>query len=139
MLRFLITVAIIAGVWYVGDAIMDKYRSVQTQSGNSPAQSTTAPAPAPASAGPLPGMPDRLQASLDAAQSQGPAAMKRWLDANAKHVQDPALGNIELEYAVMVSRQNFAGAREIYRKVKARTPANSPLQPKLKRLAATYE
>lgn len=141
MLRFLITAAIIGAIWYVGDAIMAKYRTIQKDSGTAPAQrsGSSSPAPAPAANAPITGLPDRLQGSLQTAQSQGPAAMKKWLDANSRYVQDPALGDIELEYAVMLSRQNFAAAREVYRKVKARTPANSPLQPKLKRLAATYE
>jgi hypothetical protein len=138
MLRFLITVAIIGALWYVGDAINDKFKEIKKQNGAETAPQTPAPAPASADAG-LTGMPDRLAPSLQAAQGQGPAAMKKWLDANRRFLQDPKLGDVELDYAVMLSRQNFGAARDIYRQVKSRTPANSPLQSKLKRLAATYE
>lgn len=139
MLRFLITAAIIAAIWYVGDAIMGSYRNVQKQNGTLPPEKSAPATPGPAAPAELTGLPDRLAPSLQTAQSAGPAAMKKWLDANARHVQDPKLGDIELEYAVMLSRQNFSAARDVYRAVKARTPANSPLQAKLKRLAATYE
>lgn len=130
MLRLLIIAILAYGAYYVVSSMMTSYKNVQKPSA---AQVETA---VPAY---LEGMPPQFQASLDTAQSQGPAAMKRWLDTYRRHIRDPKLGDIELDYAMALMRQNSGQAREIFSEVKARTPANSPLQPRLQRLAKTFE
>ena len=45
----------------------------------------------------LPGMPQQLQASLQAAQKQGASALRGWLKSYAKIVQDPRKAWIELD------------------------------------------
>ena len=131
MLRLIIIALLVWGGYYVVSSLTGKYQAVQKQE-------TIASQPAPVSHE-LPGMPYQLQGSLDAAQAQGPAALKRWIDANRRYLKDPKLGDIELDLAVALMRQNLTQAREIYRNVKARTPANSPLQARLKRLSKSLE
>jgi len=135
MLRLIIIAALVYGVYLVGSSMMGKYDEAQRKSGGRPEHSV---APGPVATN-LEGMPHQLQASLDTAASQGPGAMKRWLDANRKYCRDPKLGEIELDYAVALMRQNSAQAKAMYKSVKTRTPPNSPLQPRLQRLSRTFE
>lgn len=87
----------------------------------------------------LPGIPDNLVASLQAARKSGPNAMKTWLKNYGRLVQDPRKAWIELDYCVMVSRENLPEARRIFAEVKARTPPASPVWTRVKELEKTYE
>lgn len=133
MLRLIIIALLVWGGYYVVSSLSARYKAIEKK------QETTASQPANVPSSDLPGMPYQLQASLDAAHAQGPAALKRWIDANRRYVQDPRLGDIELDLAVALMRQNLPQAREIYKNVKARTPANSPLQGRLQRLSRSLE
>ena len=132
MLRLIIIALLVWGGYYIVSSLSGKYKAVQQQE-------VSAKEPAASASADLSGMPQQLQGSLDAAQAQGPAALKRWIDANRRYLKDPKLGDIELDLAVALMRQNLTQAREIYRNVKARTPANSPLQARLKRLSKSLE
>jgi hypothetical protein len=136
MLRIIIIGVLLYGAYVVGSYISSEYKKAEKKSGESQVEQ---PAPAPVPSSSLPGMPPQLAASLDAAEARGPVTFKKWLEANRKYLRDPKLGDIELDYAVAVARQNSAEAKAVYADVKARTPANSPLQPRLKRLATTFE
>lgn len=138
MLRLIIIAVLIYGAYYVTSGLIGNYKQAEKKSASSQSAPEQASRPV-ASGAELQGMPPQLQPSLDAVQSQGPAAMKRWLDANRKHLRDPKLGDIELDYAVALMRQNSGQARATYRAVKERTPGNSPLQPRLQRLSKTFE
>ncbi len=87
----------------------------------------------------LPGMPFQLDASFRNAQQQGAAAMTAWLKTYGSRVEDPRKAWIELDYCVMIARDNPAEARRIFAEVKQRTPPSSPLIPRIKDLAKTYE
>ena len=87
----------------------------------------------------LPGMPYELQASLDAAEKQGPAALQNWLRNYSRLLQDPRKAWIELDYCVMVSRNDPSEARRIFEAVKERTTPASPVWPRIQDLQKTYE
>ncbi len=91
----------------------------------------------------LPGMPplaqNQLETTLRAAQGQGPAAMKNWLKTYGRSVQDPRRAWIELDYAVLLSREDPAEAKRVFYSVRDRTPATSPVWPRIKKLEKTYE
>src|ERR1035438_3021101 len=53
----------------------------------------------------LPGLPDKLAPSLEAAKKQGATALKTWLKNYGRLVQDPRKASIELDYCVLVSHQ----------------------------------
>jgi len=54
-------------------------------------------------------------------------------------VQDPRKAWIELDYCVMVAREDPAEAKRVFRDVKARTAASSPVWPRIQKLQKTYE
>jgi len=87
----------------------------------------------------LPGMPASLESSFAAAEAQGPKTLRRWLDYYGMNIADPRRAAIELDYVVMVSGQDMAEARRVFAAVKARTPTNSPVHARIKRLEQAYE
>lgn len=87
----------------------------------------------------LPGMPYELQQSLAAAQSAGPKAFSNWLATYGRSVQDPRLAWIQLDYVVAISHDNPAEAKKVFAAVKERTPPSSPVYPRVRELARTYE
>src|SRR5689334_15097317 len=133
MLRLIIIALLIWGGYYVVSSLTSRYQAIEKKE-------TVANQPAPvAPSSSLEGMPYQLQASLDTAEGQGPAALRRWIDANRRYLRDPKLGDIELDLAVGLMRQNISDARAIYQDVKSRTPANSPLQGRLQKLSKSFE
>jgi hypothetical protein len=127
MLRIIIIGLLLYGAYVVATYLSTEYKKADKASGNTPAQ--TAPAPASYD---LPGLPPQLAPYLQNAQAAGPATFKKWLEANRKYLRDPALGNIELDYAVAVARQNSSEAKSVYAQVFARTHGYSPFQPRIK-------
>jgi hypothetical protein len=87
----------------------------------------------------LPGMPDRLGPSLEAAKKQGAPALKQWLKTYGYMVQDPRKAWIELDYCVLVSHTDLPEARRVFAEVKARTPPSSPVWPRVQELEKIYE
>ena len=86
----------------------------------------------------LPALSPQAEATLAAAAAAGAPALKTWLEANARFIPEPRLSAIQLDYAQLLIRSNPAEARRIYEAVKARTPAGSPLAPRLARLSKTF-
>jgi hypothetical protein len=87
----------------------------------------------------LPGMPYQLQASLDAAKAQGLPAMRNWMKAYDPSLQDPRKAWIELDYCVMVAREDPNEAKRIFAAVKARLEPTSPVWPRIQELQKSYE
>src|SRR5262249_15893192 len=83
----------------------------------------------------LPGLPDNVDRSLRAAQQasqqQGAAALRNWLKAFDKQVLDPRKAWIELDYCVLVAREDPAEARRVFAAVKQRIPPSSPVWPRI--------
>lgn len=86
----------------------------------------------------LPGLPYKLEPSLQAAQKQGAAGLKNWLKAYGSMVQDPRKAWIELDYCVLVAREDVGEARRVFAEVKKRTPPSSPVWPRINDLQKTY-
>ena len=87
----------------------------------------------------LPGLPYGLEQSLQAAKRQGAASLKTWLKTYGTSVQDPRKAWIELDYCVMIARDDPAEARRVFATVRERTGPASPVWPRIKQLAPTYE
>ena len=87
----------------------------------------------------LPGMPYQLEPSLATAQQQGATALRNWFKTYEKGLQDPRKAWIELDLCVAITREDPTEARRIFKAVAERTPANSPLQARLKQLRSSYE
>jgi hypothetical protein len=87
----------------------------------------------------LEGLPQSLASSLQTAQSQGLTGLRNWLKTYGHAVQDPRKAWIELDYVVLLARENPAEARKIYAEIKQRTSPSSPVWPRIKQLQATFE
>ena len=87
----------------------------------------------------LPGMPDQLQSSLDAAYRNGATGLKTWLDAYGNRVQDPRLAWIQLDYCVLLVKTSPKEAQQLFLAVKDRTPASSPVYARVKQLERSFE
>lgn len=87
----------------------------------------------------LPGMAPGLERSLQVAREQGAGAMAAWFKQFGPTLQDPRKAWIELDYVLLLSRENPAEARKIFAAVKERTPATSPVYSRIKTLEKTYD
>ena len=127
-MKALITLVLIFGLYWVGKSIFEQYKAKEAKENpQQPAQVTV-----------LEGMPPQLEASLQAAESQGAPILKAWLQHNRKYIRDPRLAEIELNYVVLVSRTNPQEAKQVFQTVKRRTPKSSPVYERVKRLEVTY-
>jgi len=87
----------------------------------------------------LAGMPSQLEDSFRVATAQGATGLGNLLKVYGPSVQDPRKAWIELDYCVLLARDNPAEARRIFGEVKQRTSPSSPIWPRIKELAKTYE
>src|SRR5438445_48922 len=75
----------------------------------------------------LPGVPDKLGASLNTAETQGAASLRNWLKTYGSAVKDPAKAWIELDYCVAVTSDDPAEAKRVFASVKSRLTKSSPV------------
>ena len=87
----------------------------------------------------LAGLPWNLQAGLQAAREKGAAGLRNWLKTYGHLVQDPRKAWIELDYCILVARDDPAEARRVFASVRERTGPASPVWPRVKQLTTTYE
>ena len=87
----------------------------------------------------LSGLPQTLEASLRAAESQGATGLRNWLKTYSRAVQDPRKAWIELDYCLLISKDDPAEARRLFAEVKNRTPESSPVWQRIKKLENAYE
>ena len=87
----------------------------------------------------LPGLPQNAVTALHAAEKQGAVGLKNFLRDYNRVIQDPRRAWIELDYCVKVAREDPAEARRVFASVKDRTPASSPVFPRIKQLEKTYQ
>ena len=130
-----IAALIIIGVLYAGWEMFlywDKVKNEQEQVQKAEAASTVHPEM-------LAGVPQQLLASLEYAQREGASALRNWLKANASLIQDPRKAWVELDYCVMVAKENPSEARRIFAAVKQRTAQDSPGWPRISKLSRTFE
>jgi hypothetical protein len=87
----------------------------------------------------LPGLPYQLEESLQTAKAKGAAGLKAWLKLHGQSVEDPRKAWIQLDYCVLVAREDPAEARRVFAEVKQRLTPASPVWPRLKQLEPAYE
>ncbi len=87
----------------------------------------------------LPGLPQSLESSLQAAQRQGATGLRNWLKTYGQAVQDPRKAWIELDYCVALSRENPSEAKRVFNNVRERTGPASPIWKRVKELEKTYQ
>ena len=138
MRQFLALVLIIGAIWG-GKQLFNYWETVKAKKETEDRGGAPPPVTAPAASAVLPGVPANLEASLQAAQKLGVAGLKNWLTLYGPYVSDPRLAAIELDYIVLISSTNPQEARRLFTLVKQRTPTNSPVYPRVKRLEKTYQ
>lgn len=87
----------------------------------------------------LSGLPQSLEASLRTAEGQGAAGLGNWLKVYGRAVHDPRKAWIELDYCLLISKDDPAEARRLFAQIKNRTPETSPIWPRIKKLEHAYE
>ena len=87
----------------------------------------------------LPGLPPGYDTSLRLAQQQGTAALGNWLKAYGPAVQDPRKAWIQLDYVLLITREDPQEARRLFGEVKDRTPPSSPVWPRVHELEKSYQ
>lgn len=88
----------------------------------------------------LPGLPNGYDVSLRAVQQQGSAAaLGNWLKSYGPAVQDPRKAWIQLDYVLLITRENPQEAKRIFNEVKDRTPPSSPVWPRMHELEKSYQ
>lgn len=135
-MRQLIAILLIVGVFLLLKELVSKYSSIKQGEAGSEQRARSTPSPASES---LPGMPPSMEPSFQAAQRQGVIGVKNWLAQYRNYVADPRLGAIELDYVMLISRQDSSEARRVFQEVKARTPPSSPLYERIKRLENSFQ
>ncbi len=131
-MKAIISILIVLGLFYGAKNLLGKYDEI-TKKGRG--EITAAPV-VPMQ---LQGLPERFEPALAEAQRLGPSAFKAFLEKYRASIQDPRLGDIQLDYVLAVSRSNLQEAKKVFAEVQARTPPSSPLYPRLKRLANSYQ
>jgi hypothetical protein len=87
----------------------------------------------------LAGMPNGLESTYATAQKNGATGVRNWLKAYGAKLQDPRKAWIELDYAVMIAREDPIEAKKIFAGVKSRTEESSQVYPRLKQLEKTFQ
>jgi len=87
----------------------------------------------------LQGLPYGMDQGLRIATEHGATTLKNWLKENGHLVKDPRKAWIELDYCRMIARTDPAEARRIFAAVRERTGPTSPVWPRVKQLANTFE
>jgi hypothetical protein len=136
MIRYLIGALIVLAVFGLLKKVLTTYRTIEERG----AASEVAPSqPAsPSSSASLTGLPPSLEPALQAAQKQGASGLRDFLNRYRFSIQDPKLAAIELDYVVLVSLQDPAEARRVFKTVQARTPTWSPLHERIKSLEKNF-
>jgi hypothetical protein len=134
MITKLIAAVIIIGVLYGGWSLFFYWEKVRDEK-----ESIRKEEAAAVSGDTLAGLPYGLDQSLRNATAQGPNALKNWLKEFGHLVQDPRKAWIELDYCVMLTRNDPAEAKRIFAAVRERTGPTSPVWNRVKQLAPSYE
>jgi hypothetical protein len=87
----------------------------------------------------LSGMPYQVQTVYQNAEKQGAPGLAAFLKGYGNSVQDPRKAWIQLDYCQLISRENPAEARRIFKEVKDRTKPDSPIMPRIKQLERTFQ
>jgi hypothetical protein len=136
MIKTAISIVIIGLVLWGGYAVWQKWDTYSTNKDQEQKQAEQAVVNGDS----LPGMPPALADSFKKATAKGDATtLRNWLKLYGQQVDDPRRAWIELDYMVMISTTDPQEAKKIFADVKGRSPDDSPIQPRLKMLAKTYE
>ncbi len=136
MIKTIIGIVIAAAVIFVAWLVFREWTKFDTGNDLKEQEAAAALVVNPQS---LPGMPSGLEQSYGMAQTAGVTGIKNWLKMYGDSVQDPRRAWIELDYMVLIARTDPVEAKKIFADIKDRIPTNSPIYPRIRQLAKTYE
>jgi len=136
MIKTIIGIVIAAAVIFVAWLVFREWTKFDTGNDLKEQEAAAALVVNPQS---LPGMPNGLEQSYGMAQTAGVTGIKNWLKMYGDSVQDPRRAWIELDYMVLIARTDPVEAKKIFADIKDRIPTNSPIYPRIRQLAKTYE
>lgn len=145
-MKTLMWIVLIIALGYGGKYGYEFWQSLKEKQKNdgAPASAQATPPPAPVTAAPakaaavLPGMTPSLEPILAASYKRGAIGLRDFIATYGRTVQDPRLASIELDYVVLVAKNNVAEARKVFDRVKARTIPGSPIFDRVAQLEKTY-
>jgi hypothetical protein len=135
-MKVLIAIVIIVAAAFGGWQIYSYWVKVR---GDETTKENAAQAQIEISGSQLPGLAATLEGSLEAARLKGASGLRQFLIQYGHTISDPRLASIELDYVVLVAQKDPAEAKKFFARVKARTPATSPVYARMKQLEKTYE
>ena len=135
MIKTLIIIVIVVAVGLGGWQLLEYWNQVQNEKDSDTKNAVTAVVNPDS----LSGLPYGYDASLKAAQQQGADALANWLKAYGANVQDPRKAWIQLDYVLMITRDNPQEAKRIFNEVKDRIPPSSPVWPRVHDLEKSYQ
>jgi hypothetical protein len=138
-MKALIALLLLMGGFWLVKTLYLAYQKAEKNPPPANAEQSSSSQPASAASAALPGLPASLETSLSAAQQRGATGLKDWLANYRIYVRDPRLAAIELDYVVLISHQDPAEARRIFKDIHDRTPTFSPIYERVKRLEKTFQ
>jgi hypothetical protein len=135
MIKGIIIFAVIVAVALGGWQLFEYWEKLQDQKQAAQQQAASTEVNPDA----LPGLPQGWDTSLHAAEQQGATALGNWLKTYGPGVKDPRKAWIELDYVLMITRENPQEAKRIFADVRDRTPPTSPVWPRIHELEKSYE
>lgn len=135
-MKVLISILIVLAVVFTGWKVFDYYRQVEGEKQGEGANSGLDVSPRS-----LPGLPKELERPLAEVTKKGPGALKDWLEqAKANNlIKDPRLAWVELDYVLMVVRENPVEAKRVFLSVQDRVDESSPVYPRVKSLEKSFQ
>lgn len=131
LIIILIVVAVGLGAWQLFDYWQKVENEKDTDAKNAAAAVVNPDA--------LPGLPPGYDTSLHNAQQQGVEALGNWLKLYGPAVQDPRKAWIQLDYVLLLTRQNPQEAKRVFNEVKDRTLPTSPVWPRIQSMEKSYQ
>lgn len=134
-MKALISILIIAACAFMGMKLMQQWEETKTPA---PMAAEVKPTPVVAAES-LPGMSGSLESALTEARKRGARGLREFLTRYGRNIRDPRLASIELDYASLVLKDDPIEAKNVYKRVKQRTPESSPIYPRVKQLERMYQ
>jgi hypothetical protein len=135
MTKALITIAIVIIVGLGAWQLFDYWQKVKEES----EKKQTEAAATEVNPDTLPGLPSGWDGSLRSAEAGGATALGNWLKTFGPRVQDPRKAWIQLDYVLLITRENPQEAKRIYGEVHDRTLPTSPVWPRIQKMEKTYQ
>jgi hypothetical protein len=135
-MKALIGILIVLGVIFVGWKLLDYWDAVEQQR-----EAREKAASAQLNPTSLPGVPYDLEGPLQEAYKKGAAGLKDWLERSrhSPQIKDPRLAWVQLDYAVLISKDNPVEAKRVFADLKDRLSPQSAVYPRLKLLEKSFE